>query len=79
MAKAEKVPVTQPVPFNVVLTLSREEAEAVIDVLGMVGGPPKVTRRKYTDAVYYALAPLVGTSIDRGTMHDKDGSISFNK
>ena len=63
MAKATMIttPVV-PIPpkTEVYLVLSKSEAEALISVLGKVGGSPTNSRRKYTQAVYNALLGLNG-------------------
>ena len=42
-------------PAGVLLELSNEEAQAVRDILGVVGGIANTTRRKHTDGVLTAL------------------------
>lgn len=58
MATGEITTVTRTVETEVeavVLTLDRDEAQALRDVLGWVGGDPKLTRRGLTDNVLAAL------------------------
>lgn len=47
-----------------VLELSEDEADALVAVLGRVGGVRDNSPRKHTEAVYAALAEHVGRSID---------------
>ena len=78
MAQAESVVTVT----GIKLELSYEEAQAVQDVLGLVGGSPMTTRRRYIDSVYSALSG-VGV-VSRGCQDDyvaeyddRDGRISF--
>ena len=61
MAKAIKniipPPVVEP-KVEVVLTLSKEEAETLLAILGRVGGSPVTSRRKYAQSIFYALGDL---------------------
>lgn len=52
MAKVEKKVVES---YTVVLELSADEAEALLSVLGRVGGSPSLTPRGYIDTIYRAL------------------------
>jgi hypothetical protein len=40
---------------NIVLELSRAEAETLFYIAGTITGSPDSSRRKHTDAIYYAL------------------------
>ena len=80
MAKAEKVQVVQ--VKGIKLELSVEEAQALQDVLGLVGGSPSTTRRRFIDPIYSAL-DAVGF-VSRGCQDgydfdddDRDGRITF--
>jgi hypothetical protein len=53
MAKATKDVIQAQI--KVILTLSKEEALALLAVLSKVGGNPKTSRRGLTQAVYNAL------------------------
>jgi hypothetical protein len=53
MAKAEKIRV--PEVFDVQLTLSDAEANALQDLCDRIGGPP-TTRRRHFDAIRLALS-----------------------
>jgi hypothetical protein len=56
MAKATKNVI--PATYTVALTLSTDEAEALLAVLGKVGGSPQNSRRKYIQAIYETLLTL---------------------
>lgn len=53
MAKVILVP-PQPVEQDFQLTLSKTEAQTLVDVLNRVGGYPKISRRKNVDAILEA-------------------------
>lgn len=63
MATAQKtktVEVEEPV---ITLTMSKDEAETLRDVLGRVGGNPNTTRRKHAFEVLVALTEVIGASV----------------
>jgi hypothetical protein len=45
-----------PLPCEVVLTLSFDEAQTLLDITHRIGGSAERTRRKHTDAIRDALA-----------------------
>ena len=54
MAKATLVPAES----EVQLTLSKAEAQTLVDVIGLAGGCPSTTRRKYADNIMDALGKV---------------------
>lgn len=74
MAEAKKTE-KKTVEETITLTLSREEAEALLTVTGSIGGSQK-TARKHTSAVYYALLDL---GISAKFNKYKSGSFQFNE
>ena len=44
--------------FDVVLTLSKEEAQTLLDITRQIGGSPLVSRRKYSDSIGNALSTI---------------------
>ena len=70
--KVETIPPVVPVK-EFILRMSEEEAEAVIAVLGRVGGNPDTSRRKNIQKVYDLLYDELGT----GDTSDLDGSLRF--
>lgn len=71
MAKAKKVPAD----FQVELTLTREEAEALRAVCSRIGGPP-ASRRRHFDAIAKELYPL-GISENDSDISTRDQAIYF--
>jgi hypothetical protein len=63
--------VTKKVVEVVTLTLSKDEAETLISVLGTVGGASDTTRRRFTKAVYNALK---GADVAHYTIRQMGGS-----
>ena len=81
MAKAIKNVIPPPVvepKVEVVLTLSKDEAETLLAILGRVGGSPVNSRRKYAQSIFYALGDL---SLDENPSGTPDlvshGSLHF--
>ena len=70
MATAKKVPLplppVQPL-FRITLELSKDEAEALLSVLGKVGGSPSTSRRKFIAPIYDALFGLKLDYSDTGS------------
>lgn len=62
-------------PGKVSLELSENEAQALRDLLGNVGGDPVQSRRKYVDTI---LNGLQECGIYRSGAEDKTGTIFFN-
>ena len=52
MATARKEPTSD---YNLILTLNSQEAETLQTILGNIGGDPKTSPRKYSDAIWDAL------------------------
>lgn len=81
MAKAKiNHHMTHTVTTEVKLTMSLEEAVAVLDVLRRIGGVKPDTRRKYTEAVLEALdkANVVATYEELGRPpEDLEGEMMF--
>ena len=69
MATAKKVPLplppVQPL-FRITLELSKDEAEALLSVLGKVGGPTLSSRRKFIAPIYTALFDLKLDYVEAG-------------
>lgn len=60
MATATKKDLQQ---FDVVLTLSKEEAQTLLDVMRKIGGSPQGSRRKYTASIEEVLSSVEGLKI----------------
>ena len=75
MAKATLVP-AEP---EVQLTLSKAEAQTLVDVIGLAGGCPSTTRRKYADNIMDALGK-VGYHYNMGAYKQelKDSMVYFH-
>tara|TARA_R110000868_G_scaffold13711_12_gene63658 strand:+ start:4131 stop:4424 length:294 start_codon:yes stop_codon:yes gene_type:complete len=80
MAKAQKIGVSEaPLSFKtreVRLSLTPEEAYAVMAVLGQVGGNPLSSPRKFTGDVYNALCEVINPILT-GELW-KESNITFN-
>lgn len=81
MAEAKTALVTKTVTTEVEvvnLELTREEASALRQVLGSVGGPPSTTRRGLIDSIMWALNDIGVKSRDLDDpTFDVAGSITF--
>lgn len=82
MAKASPRKVSVPVTRmeekldGVVLELTQDEAQFVVDLLGAVGGSPTGSRRRHADAVDAALRKA-GVIRAYGGPDDKRGAVYF--
>ncbi|MEV1157755.1 hypothetical protein AB0J27_20385 [Micromonospora chokoriensis] len=77
--RSTPLPVTPP-PTTVTLTLSEEEARAILVVCAKVGGPREGSPRKHTQAVYEALLTALGvwTTLDMPESAAAAGDIHFS-
>jgi hypothetical protein len=69
MATAEKRPVPTPA-FNVVLTMSQDEANTLTTILGFVGGSTEHSPRKHAEAISEALRLATGLTHDQTHEYD---------
>ncbi len=60
---------------NILLCLEHDEAQALYDLLGRVGGPAKTTRRKHADTMMRALESAGLSDSDKTDIDD--GRIYF--
>jgi hypothetical protein len=74
MARAELITEIVKTPRGVQLTLSNNEAEALVSVLRKIGGAPDDTRRGFTQAVLQALRDA---GVPTGPSNDLDGALNF--
>jgi len=61
---------------DVILTLSPEEAHAVMLVLGDLAGPKATTVLQYTDAVYDAIESATGFPVFTGVLNFHDSALA---
>jgi len=57
------------------IRLSYDEAKALHDILRNVGGSPTMSRRRFSDAIYYELRKEFSSPYSMA--HDTEGSIRF--
>ena len=76
MAKAKALQVPS-VPV-VSLEMTKNEAQALSDLLLTVGGLPQASRRKYVDAILSAFDQLEHFYFNSMSIDDLTGSIEFN-
>lgn len=63
---------------TITLTLSKAESETLMFIVGEIGGEPKKSRRKHTDAVYHALLKAnVTDAYDLKYNSDSDKSFAW--
>lgn len=72
MAIVKKVPMDD---FKVEMTLTKDEAKTIYDILSRVGGCPTNSRRRFTDSLHGELHKVFG----QWFTGDIDGSIRFEK
>ena len=85
MANAIKTTFTKMIEEEKIqLTLDKEEAKALFDVLSLIGGYSGTTRRKYIDSIFSALHELDDDFVLKPNttgpyIPDISGTISFNE